>query len=117
MFDAPQRVVNDLTTNLTEEIRLFEELRETLETERSHLVDLDVEGIDRCTRAKEGIAQRHRRLEEARLGISGRFEALSLPEEALLSEVARAAAAAAADGGRRLGSCSWSGPGCRTGNR
>lgn len=93
MFDAPQQVVDDLAANLTQEIGLFEELRQTLEDERTQLVELDVEGIDRCTLAKEGIAHRHRLLEEARRAIGEDFGQLDgeLGHDARLTDVAMAA--------------------------
>jgi len=96
MLDAPQRVVDDLALNLSREIGLFEELRTTLEDERTRLVDLDVEGIDRCTRAKEQIAHRHSLLEQARLTICDDYAELDdeLAGDARLSEVAAAARAA-----------------------
>ena len=69
MRSAHQKAVDDLVENLLEEVRLFEEFRSVLEDERSHLIDLDAEGIQQCTRDKERIATRHRLLEESRLAI------------------------------------------------
>lgn len=93
MSEGTDYVIATLVANLMEEIALFEELRSTLEDERSYLVDLDADSLSHTTRRKESLLLRHQQIELARRELGAQFHQLGagLDETSALSAVATVA--------------------------
>ncbi|MCZ7617316.1 MAG: flagellar protein FlgN [Myxococcota bacterium] len=74
--------VDRLDQALEAEERLYVELRDLLQQERTHLVDFDAESLERLVETKELLAEEARLLEDSRLSVATRLaEQLGLASE------------------------------------
>lgn len=62
--------VQRLLTVLEAEERLYVELRDLLQREREHMVNLDARGIEEVVRRKESLSEEGRLLEESRIEVA-----------------------------------------------
>jgi hypothetical protein len=70
-----------LLTVVEAEVRLYAELRDVLQEERDHIVNLDATKLEDCVRRKESLASEATILEESRLELATALgAALGLPD-------------------------------------
>lgn len=74
-------LVARLLTVVEAEVRLYTELRDVLQEERDHIVNLDAAKLEDCVRRKESLASEAMLLEESRIELATALGgALGLPE-------------------------------------
>jgi len=90
--DLAARLGEELAANVEAELSLFDELRDLLEAERDHLVDLNADGLREVTELKEELVLRHKILEDARFALGQRLEEVvsGLEADASLAQIATA---------------------------